>query len=88
MFESLLKDVVAVEGVIRTAKEQLGKQSDGLGILRRGAETHVNLRPLLQGSAELQKSSERADSVMVTERVFIQDPESSDELRMPLAPAK
>lgn len=73
----LREDLVSVEGAIWTAKEQLGQQSDHLTIVRRGAETHVDLEPKFQSMSEIQANAMGAGSV--TGYVFIQDPESSDD---------
>lgn len=41
----LLPALTALEQAIQHSKEQLGAQSNHLGIIRRGAETHVDLNP-------------------------------------------
>lgn len=41
----LLYDVTQVQAAITMAKAELGAQSDHLGIERRGAETHIDLKP-------------------------------------------
>lgn len=41
----LLNDLVQVQAAIIVATAELGAQSDHLGIVRRGAETHVDLKP-------------------------------------------
>lgn len=51
----LLLNLTALEAAIQNSKEQLGAQSNHLGIIRRGAETHVDLNP---PSAYLKQASD------------------------------